>query len=134
MRGRMLSLTGWMLAGLCVASGCQSTSLSRNASTNPVPAEVAWKNSASVPSSAMTQDQWTNPAKQEEPVRTTAFQEKGSPAKTEWMPPVPDLMFKDKEVPTLVVQGPPPGKHSKPHAKAPPPLPNAPNEFSPVTL
>ena len=135
--GRMLSLTGWMLAGLGAISGCQSTALSpksltRDAAASPAPAEVAWRKSASTPSTALAQDHWTNPPKTDEPVRTTAYQEP-PPAKGDWMPPIPQVMLKDEAPPPLVVPtARPPLKHGGKHQGAP--VLHAPNEGNPVAL
>lgn len=134
--GKMLALTGWLCAALSVG-GCQSTSLfskSTAKNTKTEPRDIAWKKSA--PSTAMAQTQWTSPFK-DEPVQSTAFQEK-EPPKEKWMPPLPEIMIKDVEPPTHAVTMPTkPGKHlfGGHHHKAPPlPLPNAPNEMNPVAL
>jgi hypothetical protein len=150
--GRMLSLTGWMLAGLLVVGGCKSTpavpkTLAGDTNLNLPPiaagetqkpaSDVAWKKSANTSSTALAQDHWTAAPKPENPVQTTAFQAQPAP-KGEWMPPIPEVMIKDKGDPNaaVVVQGPPPAAvkwgSSKHHA--PKPLPNAPNEMNPVAL
>ncbi|MBI3824304.1 MAG: polysaccharide biosynthesis/export family protein [Planctomycetes bacterium] len=127
---------GWMLACLCALTGCQSTSplaklFTRDSGTNSKD-DIAWKRSGNAPSSAMAQERWTNPPKQEEPVRMTAFQD---PPKKDWMPPPPELMLKpDGGAPIVVGPVVMPKHGGRHHGKAPLPLPNAPNELTPVSL
>ena len=128
MRARMLSLTGMLFAALIAAAGCQSTSQKGNASlaAGPTPAaeDVAWKRAPSV-STALAQDNW------KDPVRTTVFQE-GEPPKGAF-PPVPDLLIKDDSAHAVTAQ-PASFKHFGHHSTVAPALPNAPTEWSPVTL
>ncbi len=149
--GRMPSLTGWMLVGLLAAGGCRTTSspsksLTRIPNADPVPAiaaakqtptpgEITWKKSPTALSAATAPESWANPLKQDEPVRTIAFQESPSP-NGDWRPPFPEVMIKDDTHLPLVVHTQPnlPRRGAKYHSAPPMPLPNAPNEWNPVTL
>ena len=132
--GRMLSLTAWMLAGLVAMSGCKSTSTPGNTlAKDSIPSasqthEIAWKRAA--PSTAMAQDHWTNPLKQDDPLRTTAFQE--PPSTKPWTAPPPQIGQKDPhEMLGTVIVPPPPvlAKHTaRHHGKAPLALPDAAGE------
>jgi polysaccharide export outer membrane protein len=145
--GRWLAWAGCLFASV-FAAGCQSTtslpkSLSRESyggvgASSP---QINWKKASAAPSAALAQDQWTDPPKVDEPVRTTNFQEekkdKPKSDKIDWMPPPPELMNGE---PRPVVVGPAPLAgghklgHKHHHGKAPLPLPNAPSEMSPVAL
>jgi polysaccharide biosynthesis/export protein len=164
--GRMPSLTGWMLVGFLVASGCRTTSPPSKSLTRipnadpgatitaanqaPAPGEISWKKSPTALSAATAPETWTNPLKQDDPVRATTFQEPSSP-KQDWMPPIPDMMVQDDVHPPLVVHTQPNsprrganvqvGRIANPsyvgakyHGASPMPVPNAPNEWNPVTL
>jgi polysaccharide export outer membrane protein len=144
-------LTG-MLVGLVVAGGCQSTSplpksLTREASLklppstasqnqSPAPGDIAWKKSANAPSSAMAQDNWSTAPKPDVPVRTAAFQAQPAP-KAEWMPPIPEVMHKDKNEPAVPIEmQPQPVIHAKRVGKhhGTTSVPHAPNELNPIGL
>jgi len=149
--GRMHSLTGWMLVGLLVATGCRTTSSSSKSLTRipsadpaptiaaanqaPAPGEITWKKSPTALSAATAPETWANPFKQDEPVRTIAFQEPSSP-NGNWRPPFPEVMVKDDNHLPLVVHPQPnsPRRGAKHHSAPPMLLPNAPNEWNPVTL
>jgi polysaccharide export outer membrane protein len=149
--GRMLSLTGWMLAALLAATGCQSASplaksLSRDPNAATLPAvtspnptagksDIAWKKASPVPSSAMSQENWN---RQDTPIRTTAFKDPPAPS-AESMPPIPSLLLKaEAPLPRVVQAQPASFKHLGKHLGASPAppmiMPSAPNEWSPVTL
>jgi polysaccharide export outer membrane protein len=159
--GRMPSLTGWMLVGLLAAGGCRTTSppsksLTRIPNADPAPAiaatsavaydsnrvpaqppapgEITWKRSP-VLSAATAPETWANPPNQDDPVRTTGFQEPPAP-NGDWKPPIPDVMVRDDaHLPLVVHAQPNPHRRGAKHHGAPPmPLPNAPNEWNPVTL
>lgn len=139
--GTMLSLTGLLLLTLAAGSGCRSTSLPSDASAKTLAgkdvstsADITWKKAPNFPSTALTHETANGPAKGDDPVRPTAFQTQ--PAES--MPPIPELMRQDDAKPTRSVPAQPTSfKHPAKHFGAAPvllPLPNAPNEWSPVTL
>jgi polysaccharide export outer membrane protein len=89
----------------------------------------------------MAQEQWTNPIKAMEPVKTTDAVKMTShqePGKRDWMPPLPEIMNREDSHPSVIMATPPapPYKHGFRHhqGKAPMPLPNAPSEMSPIPL
>ncbi len=102
---RMLFFSIVMLSGLFIIAGCQSTGalpttlkpdpVAQAPSLPPAPPVttdgIVWKKST-VPSTAQAQEYWTNPAKPEGPVRTTAFQAQPAPVEPAPMPPI---MVKD---------------------------------------
>jgi polysaccharide export outer membrane protein len=149
--GRMPSLTGWMLVGLLVATGCRTTSSSSKSLTRipnadqaptiaaanqaPAPGEITWKKSPTALSAATAPETWANPLKQDEPVRMISF--KDPPVSNgDWRPPIPEVMVRDDNHLPLIVHTQPnsPRGGARHHSAPPMLLPNAPNEWNPVTL
>jgi len=122
--GRMLSLSGLLLFTLLAGSGCKSTSLARDGDLpKNALSELTWKPATNASSTASPDGG----------VRTTAFQSQ------ETMPPVPELLIKDDAKPAKAVAAQPTsfhqqGRHFGAPSPQPAPLPNAPTEWSPVTL
>src|SRR5262245_34706927 len=126
------STARWMF-GLCffIASGCSSTSkLPTGLASNPnaTESDVTWRK-ANAPSTSMTHEQW-NAAEKREPIQATTFQDQ-----TASIPPVPDIMRKDSP-PQKTGVHPVIHKHSGKYTAASmaPPLPDAPNEYTRITL
>jgi polysaccharide export outer membrane protein len=100
--------------------------------------EIVWKRAPIVFSAATAPETWANPAKQNDPLRAVVFQEPESP-KADVVPPIPEMMVQEESHVPLLVQpqpviGPMGYRRGPMHHSAPLPLPNAPNEWNPVTL
>ncbi len=143
--GTMLGLSGMLLVGLLFAVGCNSTNSLPNTLTRdsaagyPSSNDVAWKTAPLNHSAALSQDQWTNPTKANEPIQRAAFQPQTQPPPTLEMPPIPDLMFKESSPAAsarLVTAQPASFRTGgRGHGPAlPMAFPGAPTEYNPVTL
>lgn len=148
--GRLLCLSGFLLAALLAVCGCRSTApLPATLPSNPSdsaelkrdrqePDDIAWKRAANAPSTASAPQQWANATRPGGPVSAAGFQAEPLP-KLE-LAPIPEIMLKEPEPPRVLHESPAqavslrrPNKH---HGEMTTPLslPNAPTEMSPVLL
>lgn len=119
---------------LALLTGCSSTSRMPSglaANSAPASADTPWR-PLNAPSTAASQDQWHAIDKGPDPVQKTAFQDPDAAPRA--MPPVPEIMIKDQP-PATNVQ-PVLHRHGGKHANAPVALapPDAPNEYTRITL
>jgi polysaccharide biosynthesis/export protein len=147
--GRLLCLSGLMLAGMIAACGCRSTSplppslaanqadTKRTAQPDPKEADdIAWKRAATAPSTASAPEQWANLGRPGGTVNATGFQAEPLP-KIE-IAPIPEIMVKEPATPPAPRETPAQAaswkRASKHKGDLPLSLPNAPTEMSTVLL
>lgn len=114
----------------CILAGCSATSSGSLAGKTQTDGDIAWKKTPA-PSTAMTHDQWNVIDKRGDAIQKTTFQD--PPANAE-IAPIPEVMLREPGYGG--VKHPILHKHSGKYtgASIPLPLPNAPNEWSRVTL